>query len=175
MVKLKKALFFDRDGTLIKTFVSKENIPVAIKHIKDFRLLKNVKSVIQQLSKKFIIIVITNQPDVSRGKNSKKNVIKINSKLQKLLKINKIYTSYSKNNSNFLRKPNPGMIYLAKKEFNICLKKSFVIGDRNKDIIAGKRAGCKTVLLTKKYNNYKVSQSDYIIKDFKNLLKVTKS
>ncbi len=174
MVKLKKALFFDRDGTLIKTFVSKENIPIAIRYIKDFRLLKNVKSVIEQLSKKFIIIVITNQPDVSRGKNSKKNVIKINLKLQKLLKISKIYTSYSKNNNNFLRKPNPGMIYLAKKEFNISLKQSFVIGDRNKDIIAGKRAGCKTVLLIKKYNNYKVSQSDYIIKDFKNLLKITK-
>ena len=86
-MKSKKAIFFDRDGTLIKTFVSKKNVPIAIRNYKDFKLLKNTKSVIQKLSKKYLIIVITNQPDVSRGKNSRKNVIKINSELIKILRI----------------------------------------------------------------------------------------
>ena len=71
MVKINKAIFFDRDGTLIKTFVSKRNIPKAIKNLKDFKLLNNVKFVVNKLAKKYKIIVITNQPDVSRGKNSK--------------------------------------------------------------------------------------------------------
>ena len=173
-MKNKKAIFFDRDGTLIKTFVSKKNIPMAIKKCKDFKLIKNTKSVIQKLSKKYLIIVITNQPDVSRKKNSKKNVIKINSKLREVLKVNKIYTSYSDNDKNYMRKPNPGMIYLAKKKFGINIKKSFVVGDRHKDIMAGKKVKCKTVMLKKKYNNFKFSKPDFIIKDFKELLNIIK-
>ena len=174
MVKSNKAIFFDRDGTLIKTFVSKKNIPIAIKKFKDFKLIKNTKYVIQQLSKKYLIIVITNQPDVSRGKNSKKNVLKINFELSKILNIDKIYTSYSDNDKNFMRKPNPGMIYLAKKNFNINLNRSFVVGDSHKDIFAGKNAKCKTILLKKKYNNYNFSKPDFVIKDFIELLNIIK-
>ena len=173
-MKSKKAIFFDRDGTLIKTFVSKKNVPIAIRNYKDFKLLKNTKSVIQKLSKKYLIIVITNQPDVSRGKNSRKNVIKINSELIKMLRINKVYTSYSDNDKNFMRKPNPGMIYLANKQFNINLKKSFVVGDNHKDIAAGKKAKCKTILLKKKYNNLKFSQPDFAINKFNELLNIIK-
>ena len=169
-----KAIFFDRDGTLIKTFVSKNNTPIAIKKYKDFKLIKKTKSVIQKLSVKYLIIVITNQPDVSRGKNSMRNVIKINSELIKVLKINKVYTSYSDNDKNFMRKPNPGMIYLAKKQFNIDLKASFVVGDTHKDVLAGKKAKCKTILLKKKYNNFKFSQPDFAISDFDELLNIIK-
>ena len=115
MVKINKAIFFDRDGTLIKTFVSKRNIPKAIKNPKDFKLLNNVKFVVNKLAKKYKIIVITNQPDVSRGKNSKKNVEQINLKLSHILKIDKIYTCYSSNDKNYMRKPNPGMILDAQK------------------------------------------------------------
>ena len=173
-MKSKKAIFFDRDGTLIKTFVSKKNIPIAIRKFKDFKLIKNTKSVIQKLSEKYLIIVITNQPDVSRSKNSRKNVIKINSELIKVMRIHKVYTSYSDNDKNYMRKPNPGMIYLAKKQFSINLKKSFVVGDSHKDIAAGKKAKCKTILLKKKYNNYKCSNPDFAINDFDELLNIIK-
>tara|TARA_B100001741_G_C16201495_1_gene436079 strand:- start:36 stop:563 length:528 start_codon:yes stop_codon:yes gene_type:complete len=175
VVKNKKAIFFDRDGTLIKSFVSKKKQPVAIKKLKDFKLIKNVKFVVNQLSKKYYIIVITNQPDVSRGRNSKENVIKINLKLQEVLKIDKIYTSYSDNDKNYLRKPNPGMIYLAKKNFKLNLQNSYVVGDRDKDIFAGKKAKCKTVLIKKIYNNKNLSKPDFKIKNFKELLRIIKS
>ena len=174
MVKIKKAIFFDRDGTLIKTFVSKNNNPIAIKKLKDFRLIKHTKLVIKKLSKKYLIIVITNQPDVSRGKNKKINVININNKLKKVFNINKIYTCYSHDDKNYMRKPNPGMIFSAKKKFKLNLKKCFVIGDRGKDIKCGKKAGCKTVLLKKKYNDSKFSNPDFVIKDFKELLNIIK-
>mgnify|MGYP001184255487 CR=1 FL=1 len=168
----KRAIIFDRDGTLIKTFITKKNEPAAIKKLKDFKLLSNVKSVIKILSKKFLIIVFTNQPDVSRGKNTKANVKEINLKLAEVLKINKIYTCYSDNNQNYMRKPNPGMIYAAKKKFNLNLKESFVVGDRNKDILAGKKANCITILIKKKYNKKNSSNPDYIVSDFKELLKI---
>tara|TARA_B100000953_G_scaffold285675_1_gene266500 strand:+ start:150 stop:665 length:516 start_codon:yes stop_codon:yes gene_type:complete len=168
-----KAVFFDRDGTLIKTFV-KKNKPLAINNIKDLKLFNNAKFVIDRLSKNYKIFIITNQPDVARGLNSKKNVIEINSKLKKLLSLNKIYTSYSSNDENYFRKPNPGMILKAKKEFNLNLKKSYVIGDREKDIIAGAKAGCKTILIKKSYNNHKTIRSSYLITKLKDILRIIK-
>ncbi len=129
---------------------------------------------IEILSKNFLIIVFTNQPDVARTKNTKINVVEINSKLLEILKITKIYTCYSDNNLNYMRKPNPGMIYLAKKRFNLDLKKSYVVGDRDKDIIAGKKAKCKTVLIKKKYNDYKIINPDFAIGDIKQLIKIVK-
>ena len=174
MVSINKAIFFDRDGTLIKTFVSNRNIPKAIKNIKDFKLLSNVKYVIDKLSKKYKIIIITNQPDVARGKNSKKNVKQINLELSNSLKIDKIYTCYSDNDKNYMRKPNPGMILAAKKKFKLKLKKSYVVGDRDKDIIAGKKAKCRTILINKKYNNPKILNPEYTIKNFKKLLTIIK-
>ena len=116
MVNKNKAIFFDRDGTLIKTFISKKNKPIAIRKLKDFRLLRNTKKVIKILSTKYKIFVVTNQPDVARGKNLKKNVIDINNKLKSILDIDDVYTSFSENNKNYFRKPNPGMIFLAKKK-----------------------------------------------------------
>jgi len=168
-----KAVFFDRDGTLIKTFV-KKNKPLAINNIKDLKLFNNAKFVIDRLSKNYKIFIITNQPDVARGLNSKKNVIEINSKLKKLLSLNKIYTSYSSNDENYFRKPNPGMILKAKKEFNLNLKKSYVIGDREKDIIAGAKAGCKTILIKKSYNNHKTIKCSHLITKLKDILRIIK-
>ena len=168
-----KAVFFDRDGTLIKTFV-KKNKPLAINNIKDLKLFNNAKFVIDRLSKNYKIFIITNQPDVARGLNSKKNVIEINSKLKKLLSLNKIYTSYSSNDENYFRKPNPGMILKAKKEFNLNLKKSYVIGDREKDIIAGAKAGCKTILIKKSYNNHKTIRCSHLITKLKDILRIIK-
>lgn len=168
-----KAVFFDRDGTLIKTFV-KKNKPLSINNIKDLKLFNNAKFVIDRLSKNYKIFIITNQPDVARGLNSKKNVIEINSKLKKLLSLNKIYTSYSSNDENYFRKPNPGMILKAKKEFNLNLKKSYVIGDREKDIIAGAKAGCKTILIKKSYNNHKTIRCSHLITKLKDILRIIK-
>ena len=90
MVKSKIAIFFDRDGTLIKTLFQK-NKPISIKKIKDIKLLKDVKYVVNNLSEKYRIIVITNQPDVSRGKDIKKNVRLINNKLKEKIKIDAFY------------------------------------------------------------------------------------
>lgn len=174
MVKIKKAIFFDRDGTLIKNYTIKNNVPIAIRNLKDFCLTNNSFLVLEKLSKKFLLIVITNQPDVSRGKNSKKNVTQINNKLKKKLPLNYIITSFSANNKNFMRKPNPGMIYLAKKKYKINLKLSYVVGDTCKDILAGKRASCKTVLINKSYNKNSHCNPDYKINNLKQILNIIK-
>ena len=136
--------------------------------------MKGSKEVINKLSKKYLILIITNQPDVSRGKNTRQNVIKINLKLKNVLKIDDIFTSYSSDDRNFMRKPNPGMIYLAKKKYKIKLEKSFVVGDTYKDILAGQKAKCQTILLKKKYNKFQKYKPDYVIKNLKDILKIIK-
>ena len=59
------------------------------------------------------------------------------------------------------------MIYAAKRKFNLNLRDSFMIGDRDKDIICGKSAGCKTILLKQKYNNYKSIKPHFTITKLK--------
>ena len=76
-----------------------------------------------------------------------------------MIDIDKLYICYSSDNNHPDRKPNPGMILKAKKEYNLDLTKSFVIGDRNSDIVAGKTSGCKTILISSgdnKLPDYKV-------------------
>ena len=93
---------------------------------------------------------------------------------KKSLVLKKIYTCYSDKDKNFMRKPNPGMIYKAQKEYNLNLKKSYVVGDRYKDILAGKRANCKTILINKKYNSSSQVEPDFKINNLKDLLKIIK-
>ena len=157
-MKLKnKALFLDRDGVINKNFgyvFSKKN----------FVWLKNVKKAIKfAYTKKYLIIVVTNQSGIARGfysEHDTKNLHnKVNNELKKInCKIhdffycpyhpkygNKKYKKYS-----YLRKPNPGMIFKAVKKWNIDLNKSLMIGDENIDMIAAKRANLK--FIKKKYN-----------------------
>ena len=78
MVDYKKALFFDRDGTIIKSNISDKNKPIAIKTLQECRIYPSVKKILNKFKKNYLIFLITNQPDVKRKKNSKKNVININ-------------------------------------------------------------------------------------------------
>ena len=72
MVKKKPAIFFDRDGTIIRSKLSKDRKPIAIKTLKECKIFPSAKKIFNKIEKKFLIFVITNQPDVYRKKNSKK-------------------------------------------------------------------------------------------------------
>ena len=85
--------------------------------------------------------MITNQPDFSRKKNTKKNINEINNYLKKKLRLDCMFTCFCANNKCANRKPNPGMIKKSELEFNLDLSKSVMIGDKTSDIEAGKNAG----------------------------------
>ena len=72
----KKAIFFDRDGTIIKTKISKEKKPVAIRSLKECRVFPSVLKILNRLKKDYLIFIITNQPDVFRKKILKKMLSK---------------------------------------------------------------------------------------------------
>ncbi len=145
---MKKCLFLDRDGTINK------NSGYVYKY-ENFIWLKNAKKAIQYAYKKnYLIIIISNQSGVSRGYFKKKDCellnLKINKSLKKLkCKIHKFYYSFyhpkfkKTKFKAIYRKPNAGLFFLAKKEMNINLTKSIMIGDLKSDQIAARKAGVK--------------------------------
>lgn len=146
---MKKAVFFDRDGTINELSLNaKSSSP---KTLKNFKFKKNIFAISNYLKKKkYLLIMITNQPDVSRGNNTKKNINEINNFIKKKINLDDIFVCFSKNDKNFRRKPNPGMLLEASQKWKVNMKKSYIIGDRIKDMIAGKKAGCKTILFNKR-------------------------
>ena len=137
-------------------------------------MFNETSKILNKLKKNYLIFVITNQPDVARKKNSKKNVNEINKYLKIQLPIKRIYTCYCDNNKCKYRKPNIGMLKDASNKYNIDLKKSFVIGDRWRDIETGKKAKCKTVFIDKKYSEKLKNNPDYSIKKLDQLKKIFK-
>jgi D-glycero-D-manno-heptose 1,7-bisphosphate phosphatase len=99
------------------------------------------------------LIVITNQPDVARGTQSREQVEAINACLCSQLPIDAVYVCYHDNADNCnCRKPKPGMLIRAANEHQIDLHKSFMVGDRSSDILAGAAAGCMTFLIDLPYS-----------------------
>ena len=153
---MKKAVFLDRDGVINEAFI-KDGQPSSPYSLNKLKILPGVKESILRLKKlNFICLVVTNQPDVPRGKIKKNTVIKMNYFLKKVIELDDIFVCYhdDKDNCN-CRKPKPGLLLQACKKWNVDFKKSFMIGDRWKDMLAGINAGCKTIFIN---NNNKESK-----------------
>jgi len=167
------AIFFDRDGVLIDAPII-NRIPASVQTVEEVKLCKNILEVCNYYKSNYYLIMVTNQPDYSRGVNSKKNIININNFLKKKLNLDMIYVCYSDNDKNIDRKPNPGMLLKAKKKYKINLKKSFMIGDRWRDIGAGNRAGCKTIFVDRNYSEKLIYKPNYSIRKLKDIFLIIK-
>jgi D-glycero-D-manno-heptose 1,7-bisphosphate phosphatase len=169
---MRKAFFFDRDGVLNKSIV-KLGKPYSPNSFDELVITDGAKEIIKYIkNKNYLTIVVTNQPDVKRKKTSRNFVEKINSFLKKKLLFDDLFVCYDDNDFSFFRKPKPGMIFQAQKKWNIDLTKSFIIGDRNKDIMAGIKAGIKTIFIDNNYLERKPTFTHYKIKCLKELKKI---
>ena len=153
-----KAIFLDRDGTLNK-YVG------FLRNIQDFELLEGVSEAIRRINQSgYLAILVTNQPVVARGEVSFAELEEIHHKLETLLGqegayLDGIYYCPHHPDKGFTgecpelkfdcscRKPKPGMLLKAAKDFNIDLEKSWMVGDSKNDVLAGHNAGCKTALI----------------------------
>lgn len=151
MEKLKQAIFFDRDGVLINAPVICGK-PKSIQTIKELKFCPEIIKICKYYKKYFYLIMVTNQPDFTRKVNTKKNINEINSYIKKKLNLDDVYTCYSDNDKDKDRKPNIGMLQKAKKKYQINFKKSYIVGDRWRDIGAGNKANCSSILIDRKYN-----------------------
>ncbi|MFH1067614.1 MAG: HAD family hydrolase [bacterium] len=141
-----KAVFFDRDGTLI------ENVPYNNDPSK-VTLMSQARETLARLKEGgFALFVISNQSAVGRGWVTEADVAAVNGAMNKLLGedfFKKFYLCYAapEDSSCQRRKPSPEMILEAKKEYGVDLSQSFMIGDRLVDVECGRNAGCRSVWL----------------------------
>lgn len=168
-----KIFFFDRDGVLIKSKI-KNHKPYAYNNIKDLNFCKGIKKILS-LTKKmgFINVMITNQPDIAKKKNLKQ-VIEVNRYIKTVLFLDEIYMCpHEEKDKCMCRKPKIGLITKAKKEWNANLSKSYIVGDRWKDILCGKRAKLTTILIDYSYDE-KYIKGNYTYKSIMSLSKKMK-
>jgi D-glycero-D-manno-heptose 1,7-bisphosphate phosphatase len=151
--KKQKAVFFDRDGVL-NHLVKRDGSYYSPQRLQDFHIADNAKDVIKHVHKKgYLAIVVSNQPDISRGKLKQFELDKMSDILFEELSIDDIfYCTHDDNNDTGCRKPAPGLFFTAQKKYNIDFIKSFMIGDTWKDVEAAKKAGISMILLSKNYN-----------------------
>lgn len=142
-----RAVFLDRDGVINYPIVRNDK-PYPPSCVEELRIIDGVPEALDRLKRAgFSLICVTNQPDVARGTQKLEIVEAIHRHLQKLLPLDAIYVCYEDGDDVPRRKPNPGMIIDAAEKFNVFLKSSFMVGDRWRDIDAGRNAGCRTIFI----------------------------
>lgn len=137
---MKKAVFLDRDGVL--------NYPLEEKGGR-FELLPGVDEACRSLSDAgFELVVVTNQPDIARGKIAADEVERMNAVVRQALPVRAVLTCpHDDVDACPCRKPKPGMILDAARRWDLDPKASYMVGDRSKDVEAGQAAGCRTLLI----------------------------
>jgi D-glycero-D-manno-heptose 1,7-bisphosphate phosphatase len=163
--KMRRAVFLDRDGVINRALV-RNGRPYAPTCLEEFEMLSDASDAIRSLHRAgFILVVVTNQPDVGKGLVSKEAVERMHEELRRLLPIDDIQVCYStEGEQSFRRKPRPGMLLDAAAGLNIDLSRSFMVGDRWRDIEAGRAAGCRTILVQNHYDEKPALDPDHVVR-----------
>ena len=172
-----KAVFLDRDGTMnvYKGF---------LRNIDGFELVEGIGSAIRMMNEQgYLVVVVTNQPVIARGELSMTELEQIHNRMETELGregayLDGIYVCPHHPHKGYkgeikelkfdctCRKPKPGMLLHAAKDFNISLEDSWMGGDSENDIKAGKAAGCRTVLVSKSGCDYGQDVNVQSVADF---------
>lgn len=158
------AVFLDRDGTL-NVQVVRDGKPYPPASMDEFRLFPDTPAACRALkSAGYLLVVATNQPDVGRGTMDRAAVEAMHTRLQELLpEIDRIEVCYDpgRGEASLRRKPEPGMVLDAAAALGIDLRRSWMVGDRWRDIDCGARAGLRTIFLDYGYREPLRAQPDY--------------
>jgi len=162
------AVFLDRDGTL-NVQVLRDGKPYPPAGLGDFRLFADAPGGCRRLKAAgFTLVVATNQPDVRRGTQPQSVVEAIHARLRALIpEIDRIEVSYDSGKEPARRrKPEPGMLLDAAAALNLNLARSWMIGDRWRDVECGRRAGVRTVLIDFGYAEKLPAPPDFTVGSF---------
>lgn len=165
---MRRAIFLDRDGVLNRARVV-DGKPYPPENLATMEILPGVSSALKALSNAgFLLIVITNQPDVAKGITSRETVEDINNHLKDCLPIDEFRTCFHDNEDGCdCRKPAPGALLSAAKKHRINLLQSYMIGDRWRDVEAGERAGCKTIFIDYGYQEKQPTTMHFKVQNLK--------
>jgi D-glycero-D-manno-heptose 1,7-bisphosphate phosphatase len=167
----RRAVFLDRDG-VINRVVVRNGMPYPPSGVEEFELYEDVRDGCARLkAANFLLVVITNQPDVGRGIQSREAVEAMNLKMQSAVPLlDRIEVCYHAGERYGqpcdCRKPRPGLILHATAELSIDPKTSYVIGDRWRDIDCAHAAGCRAILIQRGYKESLREAPDFTVANF---------
>lgn len=161
------AVFLDRDGVLNRAMVT-DGRPYPPRDIEQFELLPGVVAGCRTLvDAGFLLVVVTNQPDIARGTQDPAVIESMHGRLRNLLPVAGIYVCPHDDADRCpCRKPAPGLLLAAAQELQIDLARSVMVGDRWRDIRAGREAGCRTVFVDHGYAEQQPEGQDRTVSSF---------
>lgn len=170
------AVFLDRDGVL-NAAVVRGGKPFPPATLQDFKLMPRVRKACAELKAMgFRLVVVTNQPDVGRGCQSRRTVEAMHRRLLQLVpeldRIEVCYDSGDEVPPSPDRKPAPGMVLRAARELEVDLSRSFLVGDRWRDIDCGHAAGCRTIFIDHGYGEALRQSPDFRASDLEHASKI---
>jgi D-glycero-D-manno-heptose 1,7-bisphosphate phosphatase len=150
---LRRAVFFDRDGVLNEAVV-RDRKPFPPTSVAEVRFSSGARdAVIELRAAGFATVCVTNQPDVARGTLDRDVAESINRYVAESLGLDDFVACYHDDRDDCpCRKPKPGMIFDAASRLSLDVTRSYLVGDRWKDIEAGFAAGCRTVFVDRSWD-----------------------
>lgn len=156
---LRRAVFLDRDGVINRALV-RDGAPYPPRHLKELRILAGVREACRAIHEAgYLLILATNQPDIARGRADVREVFAMHDLLRRYLRLDAVKLCPHDDQAGCeCRKPKPGLLLEAAREWAIDLGASFFVGDRWRDIEAAHRAGCRAVFVDHQYNERRPNQ-----------------
>jgi D-glycero-D-manno-heptose 1,7-bisphosphate phosphatase len=161
----RRAVFLDRDGVL-NAAVVRDGVPHPPAGAEELEMLPGVEEACARLrGAGYDLVVVTNQPDIARGTQTAEAVERINNVLVEALPLDEVVVCPHDDADDCpCRKPKPGMLVDAAGRRGLDLAASFMVGDRWRDVEAGRRAGCKTIFVDRGYDQG-LAQPDVTVSD----------
>jgi D-glycero-D-manno-heptose 1,7-bisphosphate phosphatase len=149
----KRAVFLDRDG-VINQAILRDGKPYPPSGVEELKIVEGVTEALRDLKQAgFLLIVVTNQPDIARGTQGTAAVETIHQALRETLPLDDFFVcAHDDSDHCDCRKPLPGLLLRAAAKYGIDMSRSFMIGDRWRDVDAGASAGCATVWIDYGYS-----------------------
>lgn len=168
-----RAVFLDRDGVLTRS-ETREGKPFAPRRLEDLELLPGVIEATRELkSAGWRLVVVTNQPDVATGKLDRAVLDAMHERLRRELPLDDIRVCcHVDADACACRKPKPGLLLDAAREMGLSLAESFMVGDRWRDVSAGKAAGCRTIFVDYGYAEALRDAPDFTVRNLPEAMRI---
>ncbi len=149
----RRAVFLDRDGVLNEAMI-RDSRAYAPLTLEDFRLVEGAGAQVGRLRRAGLVpIVFTNQPEIARGALAPEILDRMHERLRAAVPVEDVLVcAHDPDDGCACHKPKPGMLHAAAARWDLDLQGSFVVGDRWRDIDAGRAGGCYTVLIERPYS-----------------------
>ena len=159
-------VFLDRDGVLNRVIV-RDGVTHPPAVVEEFEFLPGAVDAVRRLDASgFALVVVTNQPDVARGTQTREGVEALHEHLRGQLPMLEVLACFHDQDDDCAcRKPKPGMLLEAVRLWRLDLARSFLVGDRWSDVRAGQAAGCRSVLVETPYSGRARCEPDHCVRD----------